>query len=114
MKKAIDFFTAHPARFFLLAALLWGGLMCLVSIIRGKFDLDGLLVEANGMVFDLLVFGVLLSIYERLRESAANTPTTRRWRGSWWSGRWGILLRKNKDNNHRLRLVLTTIVKQNL
>jgi hypothetical protein len=25
MKKAIDFFTAHPARFFLVAALLWGG-----------------------------------------------------------------------------------------
>jgi len=68
MKKAIDFFTAHPARFFLLAALLWGGFMCLISIKRGKFDLDGFLVEANGMVFDLLVFGVLLSIYEALRE----------------------------------------------
>lgn len=68
MKKAIDFFTAHPARFFLVAALLWGALMFLISIIRGKFDLDGLLTEANGMVFDLLVFGVLLSIYERLRE----------------------------------------------
>jgi len=68
MKKAIDFFTAHPARFFLLAALLWGGVMFLISIKMGKFDLDGLLTEANGMVFDLLVFGVLLSIYERLRE----------------------------------------------
>ena len=68
MKKGIDFFTAHPARFFLLAALLWGGFICLISIIRGKFDSDGFWVEANGMVFDLFVFGVLLSIYEALRE----------------------------------------------
>ena len=65
LKNAI---IAHPAWFFLVAALLWGGLMFLISIIRGKFDLDGLLTEANGMVFDLLVFGILLSIYEKLRE----------------------------------------------
>lgn len=69
MKKAIDFFTAHPARFFLLAALLWGGFMCFLNYKDGaEFSWHDLLVEANGMVFDLLVFGVLLSIYEKLRE----------------------------------------------
>lgn len=69
MKKAIDFFTAHPARFFFLAALLWGGFMCFLNYKDGAdFSWHDLLVEANGMVFDLLVFGVLLSIYERLRE----------------------------------------------
>ncbi|MFN0214703.1 MAG: pentapeptide repeat-containing protein [Saprospiraceae bacterium] len=68
MKKALNFFTAHAARFFLLTVLLCGGLLCLIGIQRGKFDMDGLLTEANGMVFDLLVFAVLLSIYEKLRE----------------------------------------------
>ena len=71
MKKAIDFFTAHPARFFLLAALLWGGLMCYLNskdVGENGFSWHDLLVEANGMVFDLLVFGILLSIYEALRE----------------------------------------------
>ena len=69
MKKAIDFFTAHPARFFLLAALLWGGFMCFLNYKDGaEFSWHDLLVEANGMVFDLLVFGILLSIYETLRE----------------------------------------------
>lgn len=69
MKKAIDFFTAHPARFFLLAALLWGGFMSFLNYKDGAdFSWHDLLVEANGMVFDLLVFGILLSIYEKLRE----------------------------------------------
>ena len=71
MKKAIDFFTAHPARFFLLAAVLWGGFMCYLNskdVGPNGFSWHDLLVEANGMVFDLLVFGILLSIYERLRE----------------------------------------------
>lgn len=59
MKKAIDFFTAHPARFFLVAALLWGGFMCFLDYRDDKFDWHDLLVEANGMVFDLLIFGIL-------------------------------------------------------
>lgn len=71
MKKAIDFFTAKPARFFLLAAFLWFGLMCYLNskdVGENGFSWHDLLVEANGMVFDLLVFGILLSIYEALRE----------------------------------------------
>lgn len=71
MKKALDYLTAKPARFFLLAALIWGVLMCYLNSIdvgENGFSWHDLLVEANGMVFDLLVFGVLLSIYEALRE----------------------------------------------
>lgn len=69
MKKILDYLTAKPARFFLLAALIWGGLMCYLNYKDGaNFAWHDLLVEANGMVFDLLVFGILLSIYEALRE----------------------------------------------
>ncbi|MBC7775555.1 MAG: pentapeptide repeat-containing protein [Phycisphaerae bacterium] len=68
MKKAIDFFITRPARFFVLAALLWGGFMCFLNYKDGAdFSWHDLLVEANGMIFDLLVFGILLSIYEALR-----------------------------------------------
>lgn len=73
MKKAFyslkNAIIAHPAWFFLVAALLWGGFMCFLNYKDGAdFSWHDLLVEANGMVFDLLVFGVLLSIYEALRE----------------------------------------------
>lgn len=70
IKKIFDFFTKHPARFFILAALLWFSLMCYLNskdVGENGFSWHDLLVEANGMVFDLLVFGVLLSIYEALR-----------------------------------------------
>lgn len=43
--------------------------MCFLNYKDGtEFSWHDLLVEANGMVFDLLVFGILLSIYEKLRE----------------------------------------------
>lgn len=31
MKKATDSFTDSPTRFFLVAALLWGGFMCFLN-----------------------------------------------------------------------------------
>ena len=69
-KKAIDFLTTKPA-FFLVAALLWLGLMCYLNSKDdgpNGFSWHDLLVEANGMFFDLLVFGIFLSIYEALKE----------------------------------------------
>ncbi|MFN0034656.1 MAG: pentapeptide repeat-containing protein [Saprospiraceae bacterium] len=67
--KILDYLTASPARFFLLAALVWGGLMCYLNFRDGaNFSWHDLLVEANGMVFDLFVFGILLSVYEALKE----------------------------------------------
>lgn len=69
MKKVIDFITARPARFFLVAAFFWGVLMCFLNSKDGaNFQWHDILVEANGMLFDLLVFGILLSVYEALRE----------------------------------------------
>lgn len=43
--------------------------MCYLNYKDGAdFSWHDLLVEANGMVFDLLVFGILLSLYEALKE----------------------------------------------
>lgn len=67
--RIIDFLAAKPARFFLLSAILWFGLMCWLNSRDGSsFVWHDILVEANGMTFDLLVFGVLLSVYEALKE----------------------------------------------
>ena len=71
MKKTLDFLTAKPARFFLFAALIWGGFICYLNskdVGENGFNWHDILVEANGMVFDLFVFGILLSVYESLRE----------------------------------------------
>jgi uncharacterized protein YjbI with pentapeptide repeats len=59
----------NRANFFLAAALFWFLLMCLLNSLDGKdFAWHDILVEANGMTFDLVVFGVLLSIYESISE----------------------------------------------
>ncbi len=67
MKRAIAYLTANPARFFLVAAIFWIIIMGILNAKEG-IQWDDILVEANGMVFDLLVFGVLLSVYESLRQ----------------------------------------------
>jgi Pentapeptide repeats (8 copies) len=59
----------NRANFFLAAALFWFLLMCLLNSLDGKdFAWHDMLVEANGMTFDLVVFGVLLTIYESISE----------------------------------------------
>lgn len=68
MERLVTFFTLHPARFFLFAAILW---MALMGVLNAKFAIQwsDIIIEANGMAFDLLVFGILLSLYEVFREN---------------------------------------------
>jgi uncharacterized protein YjbI with pentapeptide repeats len=67
LEKLSAFFTKKPARFFLLAAFVW---MLLMHYLNNCFQIkwEDIIVEANGMTFDLLVFGILLSVYEAVRE----------------------------------------------
>ena len=67
LKKSFDYLSAKPVRFFLTAALLWMIIMCVLNVLNG-IQWKDILVEANGMAFDLLVFGVLLSLYDALRD----------------------------------------------
>lgn len=66
-KNPFDYLSARPVRFFLAAALLWMLIMCILNALNG-IQWNDILVEANGMAFDLFVFGVLLSLYEALRD----------------------------------------------
>ncbi len=69
MKKLIALFKETPALFFIIAALVWGGF--LYGRHTSKFHdpefQENLLVEASGLVFDLFVFGLVLSLYEGWR-----------------------------------------------
>jgi len=68
MKRAFNFlFVTTKAGFFLLAALLWSGVMYFVNN-HYQITWEEIFVEADGMVFDLIVFGVVLTIYEAYRE----------------------------------------------
>jgi len=68
MKKAFNFlFVTTKAGFFLLTALLWSGVMYFVNN-HYQITWEEIFVEADGMVFDLIVFGVVLTLYEALRE----------------------------------------------
>lgn len=67
MKKIIDYLTPRPAIFFLLAALLWGLIMLFLSLQAGV-QVNDIIIEADGMVFDLLIFGALLAWYDGKRQ----------------------------------------------
>lgn len=74
MKKVFDriasFLTKSPTRFFFVAAIAAFFILWFVNAYK---DPDGfiwhdVIVESHGVLFDLLVFGILLSIYDALRE----------------------------------------------
>jgi uncharacterized protein YjbI with pentapeptide repeats len=59
--------TIHPARLFLIIAFFWMSLMFFINKKEG-IEWDDILIEANGMVFDLFVFGALLAWYDGKRQ----------------------------------------------
>lgn len=67
MKKAFNYLLSQPALVFLLAALIWSGVMFFINTPL-KIQWKDIFVEANGMVFDLLVFGALLAWYDGKRQ----------------------------------------------
>lgn len=59
-------FAEDPVRFFFFSVIV----IALVVVFLDYYylgKLGGILVEAHGLVFDLLIFGILLAVYERIR-----------------------------------------------
>lgn len=73
MKRAFDriasYLTQSPTRFFFAAAIAAFFVLWFVNAYRDPdgFSWHDVIVESHGVLFDLLVFGILLSIYEGLR-----------------------------------------------
>jgi len=66
IKHIFDIFLKYPAFFFLLAFVI-ASLTYLVFAWNVTLKKEDLLVEAFGFLMDLIVFGVLLSVYDNLR-----------------------------------------------
>lgn len=70
MNKILNWLISRPERFFI-AALVVFALIVLSLDYVFKFntsdDWKGVLTEAHGMLLDIIVFGILLSIYEKIR-----------------------------------------------
>ena len=69
MKKVLQFLPKNPEIiFFICAFILWTALMCNENSKEGgDFSWHDIKVEANGMVFDLFVFGILVTVYNAIR-----------------------------------------------
>jgi len=69
MKNALQFLRKNPEiNFFIWAFILWTALMCNENAKEGgDFKWHDLKVEANGMIFDLFVFGILVTTYNAIR-----------------------------------------------
>lgn len=75
MKASLQFLRKNPEIiFFICLLILWTAIMCNENAKEGgDFRWHDIKVEANGMIFDLFVFGVLVSIYNALRASKEKT-----------------------------------------
>ena len=74
MKRAFDriasYLTQSPTRFFFVAAIMAFFVLWFVNAYKDPsgFKWHDVIVESHGVLFDLLVFGILLSLYEALRD----------------------------------------------
>lgn len=74
MKKVFDriasYLTQSPTRFFFMAAILAFFVLWFVNEYKDPdgFSWHDVIVESHGLFFDLLVFGILLSVYDKFRE----------------------------------------------
>lgn len=73
--KILDWLIKHPSRFFLVALLAISLLLVVIDIVVGfnqASDWRGVLTEAHGMWLDIFVLGLLLTVYESLRNKKEN------------------------------------------
>jgi hypothetical protein len=69
MKKLLGFLNRNPeVVFFIGVFILWTAIMCNENRKEGgDFNWHDVKVEANGMILDLFVFGILVTVYNALR-----------------------------------------------
>ncbi|MEZ4990204.1 MAG: pentapeptide repeat-containing protein [Saprospiraceae bacterium] len=63
-KISIKSILKFPNFFFVVATLIVGPLLYYLDSLQTQWDWSQVLVEGHGMFFDLIVFGILLTIYE--------------------------------------------------
>jgi hypothetical protein len=109
MKTLLLFLVANRARFFFVAAIIWGVSLALLYYLDiTPFHWHDILTSATGTLFDLVVFGVLLSKYEasrsrseRIERYTEQIEDFRSWKASEAAHRIaGAVRRLNRDGVH--------------
>lgn len=61
------YFTEPKVKFFSLAAIIAFLIIVILDVCDSKFAWHDILVESHGLFYDLIVFGILLTVYESIR-----------------------------------------------
>jgi len=68
VNKIVEWIAETPFRFYFFASILVGLIVISIDFfIPDTERLKGVVVELHGMIFDLVLFGILLSMYEKFR-----------------------------------------------
>ena len=59
-----EWILSHPANFFIISAIIIFFVLWQLDIADNNFSWHDILVEAHGLFYDLIVFGIVLSLYE--------------------------------------------------
>ncbi|TAH53401.1 MAG: pentapeptide repeat-containing protein [Chloroflexota bacterium] len=66
-EKISNWLTNQPFAFYLISALLVAIVVFTLNRLDTQFSFHDILVEGHGLLFDLIVFGIILSIYDTFR-----------------------------------------------
>lgn len=93
----INWIWTYPALFFLVAGIMAFFGIIYLDKLDPEFSYHDILVEAHGMLYDILVFGVLLSIYDaiRLRREKKERLTLELETFKFWREEEGVLRKVN-------------------
>lgn len=79
MNKFTIWAIKSPTRFFLLATILIGVIIVVLDLVFfSKDNLVDILVEAHGLLYDLVVFGIIFTLYENMKRSHDEIERIRR------------------------------------
>lgn len=94
-------------RFFLLIAIIGLLVVLILDIIDKDFNFHDILVESHGLIFDLFVFGILITIYETL-ESKKND--VKRYKEEIDDFRFWF----SEESKHRVKGLISRLIKLNV
>ncbi len=71
-KYISEWFTQHPVRFYFVGLAIAFLVVGFLDTYKFSDKWGNILVEAHGLIFDLLVFGIVLALYETIRNKQEN------------------------------------------
>ncbi|MBK8486132.1 MAG: hypothetical protein IPO86_12855 [Saprospiraceae bacterium] len=70
IKSLLKMNFKNPASFFLFSAIVIFVLLIFIDCFDNKFSWHDIKVEAHGLFYDLIIFGILLSLYDKVKSKS--------------------------------------------